>query len=53
VAGCPACRKRINTISQFLDHLANGAMPDLMEELIRRYRPENQADDGITRFRHS
>jgi hypothetical protein len=33
VAGCPACRKRINTISQFLDHLANDAMPALIERL--------------------
>jgi hypothetical protein len=22
VPGCPACRKRINTMAQFLDHLA-------------------------------
>jgi hypothetical protein len=33
VAGCPTCRKRINTISQFLDHLANDAMPVLIEQL--------------------
>jgi len=33
VAGCPACRKRINTISQFLDHLTNDAMPELIERL--------------------
>jgi hypothetical protein len=33
VAGCPACRKRINTISQFLDHLTNDAMPALIERL--------------------
>jgi hypothetical protein len=32
VAGCPTCRKRINTISQFLDHLTN-AMPDLIDRL--------------------
>jgi hypothetical protein len=31
VAGCPACRKRINTISQFLDHLAKDAMPALID----------------------
>jgi hypothetical protein len=23
VPGCPACKKRINTMSQFLDHLAD------------------------------
>jgi len=33
VAGCPACKKRINTISQFLDHLANDAMPALIDRL--------------------
>jgi PEGA domain len=31
VGGCPACRKRINTTSQFLDHLANDAMPALLD----------------------
>jgi hypothetical protein len=30
VSGCPACRKRINSMSQFLDHLqTNDAMPAL------------------------
>jgi hypothetical protein len=33
VAGCPACRKRLNTISQFLDHLNKDAMPALIERL--------------------
>ena len=33
VAGCPTCRKRINTISQFLDHLTNDAMPVLIDRL--------------------
>jgi hypothetical protein len=27
VPGCPARKKRINTMSQFLDHLADDAMP--------------------------
>jgi hypothetical protein len=27
VSGCPTCRKRINTIGQFLDHLANDVIP--------------------------
>ena len=26
VGGCPACKKRINSMAQFLDHLANDAM---------------------------
>jgi hypothetical protein len=29
IPGCPACRKRINTIAQFLDHLADDVMPSL------------------------
>jgi hypothetical protein len=32
VAGCPACRTRINSMNQFLDHLAN-AMPALLDRL--------------------
>jgi hypothetical protein len=33
VSGCPACKKRINTLTQFLDHLANDAMPALIQRL--------------------
>jgi hypothetical protein len=33
VAGCPACRKRINTIPQFMDHLTNDVMPALLDRL--------------------
>jgi hypothetical protein len=33
VAGCPVCKKRINTMTQFLDHLTNDAMPALIERL--------------------
>ena len=33
VPGCPACKKRINTMSQFLDHLAQDAMPALLDRL--------------------
>jgi hypothetical protein len=34
VAGCPACRKRINTMTQFLDHLTNDVMPALTDRLL-------------------
>ena len=34
VPGCSACMKRINTRSQFLDHLAEDAMPALIEKLF-------------------
>src|SRR6267143_7246649 len=33
VPGCPACKKRINTMNQCLDHLAEDAMPALIERL--------------------
>jgi hypothetical protein len=32
-SGCPACRKPLNSMSQFLDHLANDAMPVLGDRL--------------------
>jgi hypothetical protein len=36
VSGCPACRKRISTTVQFLDHLANDAMPELIDRLAAK-----------------
>jgi hypothetical protein len=33
VVGCPTCKKRLNTITDFLDYLANDAMPALIERL--------------------
>jgi hypothetical protein len=36
VPGCPVCKVRINTASQFLDHLANDAMPALLDRLAKR-----------------
>jgi hypothetical protein len=33
VPGCPACRKRINTMAQFLDHLADDVLPALIARL--------------------
>ena len=33
VPECPACKKRINTMNQFLDHLAEDVMPALIERL--------------------
>jgi hypothetical protein len=35
----PARRKRINSMSQFLDHLANDAMPALMDRLSAQVKP--------------
>jgi hypothetical protein len=33
VPGCPACRKRLQTMNQFMHHLAEDAMPALIEKL--------------------
>jgi len=33
VPGCPACKKQINTMPQFLDHLANDVLPPLLDKL--------------------
>jgi hypothetical protein len=33
VPGCSHCQKRINTMSQFLDHLADDVMPALIKRL--------------------
>jgi hypothetical protein len=35
VLGCSACRKRINTMAQFLDHLADEVLPALIDQLSR------------------
>ena len=36
VSGCPACKKRINTMTQFLDHLTNDMMPALIDRLAAK-----------------
>jgi hypothetical protein len=38
VPGCPACRKRINTMAQFLDHLADDVLPGLVEKPVQQAR---------------
>jgi hypothetical protein len=37
VPGCPACKKRLNTLGQFMDHLA-----DNIPGLINRLSEANQ-----------
>lgn len=32
-AGCPACRKRINTMSQFIRHINEDVLPPLLDKL--------------------
>jgi hypothetical protein len=31
--GCPACRKRINTMSQFIRHITEDVLPLLLDKL--------------------
>jgi hypothetical protein len=33
VPGCPCCRARFGTIAQFLDHLANDVLPEMINKL--------------------
>lgn len=34
VLGCPACRKRLNTASQFVEHLANDVLPGIIDDVL-------------------
>jgi hypothetical protein len=38
VSGCPRCKKGINTMGQFLDHLTNDVMPELIDRLATMNR---------------
>jgi hypothetical protein len=33
VPGCPACRKRINSMAQFVGHLADDVLPGVVDRL--------------------
>jgi hypothetical protein len=33
VAGCPKCKKRLQSMNEFLDHLAKDVMPELLDRL--------------------
>jgi hypothetical protein len=33
VPGCPACRKRLFTMANFMDHLADNVLPPLIDKL--------------------
>jgi hypothetical protein len=41
VPGCPQCKKRLNTHSQFLDHLANDVLPPLLDRLSSERQPHD------------
>jgi hypothetical protein len=44
VAGCPTCKKRINSIQQFLDHLTKDAMPALLDQLAAKVVLDGNGD---------
>jgi len=46
VSGCQACKKRINTTEQFLDHLANDVMPGLIDGLSDKAREGTANEDA-------
>jgi hypothetical protein len=39
VAGCPACKKRIHSMNEFARHLAEDAMPALIDRLSAQIKP--------------
>jgi hypothetical protein len=41
VPGCPACKKRIQTMAQFMDHLADDVLPALLDRLSKHRTDEN------------
>jgi hypothetical protein len=36
VVGCVACRKRLNTIPQFMKHLSEDVLPSILDDAIER-----------------
>ena len=42
VPGCPACMVRINTMPQFLDHLANDVLPKVIDTLSSQRQEPTQ-----------
>jgi hypothetical protein len=43
VPGCPACKKRIQTMNQFLHHLADDVLPALIEKLSTESKGQHAA----------
>jgi hypothetical protein len=37
VPGCPACRKRLFTMVNFMDHLANDVLPAALDKLAQNH----------------
>lgn len=41
VPGCPACRKRLFTMANFMDHLADDVLPALLDKIQDRAAASN------------
>ena len=39
VPGCPACRKRLNTLGQFMEHVSKDVIPLAIEAAARNTEP--------------
>jgi hypothetical protein len=48
VAGCPACKKRLQSMNEFLRHLAEDAMPSLLDRLSSKEQDNPPALRGIS-----
>jgi len=33
IPGCPLCRKRLNTVANFIDHISKDVLPALLDRL--------------------
>ena len=34
ITGCPRCRKRLNTIDQYMRHLADDVLPNILDRVL-------------------
>ena len=48
VPGCPACRKRLQTMANFMDHLADDVLPALLDKLSAAQDNQGNASQDLT-----
>jgi hypothetical protein len=51
VPGCPACKKQLFTMANFMDHLANDVLPAALDKLSTA--PDNKSDAATDQTDHS
>jgi hypothetical protein len=39
IPGCPACRKRLNTLGQFMEHISQDVVPQAIETATQNTEP--------------